>query len=212
LRPAPSCDQSDRRPFLPLSQDPPPYLGKGYSTPGGYGQVAKRWAWSIIEATLFRFSPRPFHGWRARLLKLFGAQIANPGSVVVFPTVRVTYPENLTLEDRAMIGPGVRLYNLGPITLQYGANISQFCHLCSGTHDFNRWDMPLVTDPILVGKNVWIAADVFIGPGVTIGDLAVVGARSVVVGDLPASHVCVGHPCRPIKTRDNPVTPESPPS
>jgi putative colanic acid biosynthesis acetyltransferase WcaF len=95
----------------------------------------------------------------------------------------------------------VRLYNLAPISLRRGANLSQYCHLCSGSHDFLRWSMPLVSRPIVIGENAWLAAEVFVGPGVTVGDLCVVGARSVVVRDLPPGKVCVGNPCRPVKDR-----------
>ena len=108
-----------------------------------------------------------------------------------------------------MIGPEVRLYNLGHITIEYGANISQHCHLCSGSHDFNRWDMPLTTAPIVVGKNSWLATDVFVGPGVTIGELAVVGARSVVIKDLPAKMICAGNPAKSVKPRGVPTMPPS---
>jgi putative colanic acid biosynthesis acetyltransferase WcaF len=106
-----------------------------------------------------------------------------------------------------MVGRHVTIYNLGHVTLQRGANVSQNCHLCAGTHDFLRWDMPLVIKPIVIGQNAWIGADVFVGPGVTIGELCVVGARSVVVRDQPARMICVGQPCRPIKDRPTPVRP-----
>jgi putative colanic acid biosynthesis acetyltransferase WcaF len=103
-----------------------------------------------------------------------------------------------------MVGPNVTLYNLARITLGRGANLSQNCHLCAGTHDFTQWSMPLATAPISIGENAWLAADVFVGPGVTIGELCVVGARAVVVRDLPPRTICVGHPCRPIKDRPEP--------
>lgn len=194
-----------------MNPAPPPYLGQHCATPGGYQRVLGRWTWAWVQATLFRWSPRPFHAWRAWLLKCFGAQITNTYKVVIFPSVRIAYPQNLVLEDRAMIGPRVELYNLDRITLRYGANLSQNCHLCAGTHDYNRWDMPLVTGSIEIGRNVWLAADVFVGPGVTIGELCVVGARSVVMKDLPARHICVGAPCRAIKERRDPATPPSVP-
>lgn len=184
-----------------------PYLGQGCITPYPATEVAMRILWQCVQATLFRWSPRPFHRWRAWLLRLFGADISNPSQVVVFPTVRVTFPWKLRLEPRAMVGRHVTLYNLAPITLRYGANISQNCHLCAGTHDFMRWDMPLVTKPIVIGPNAWLGADVFVGPGVTVGELCVVGARSVVIRDLPARKICVGHPCRPIKDRPDPLRP-----
>jgi putative colanic acid biosynthesis acetyltransferase WcaF len=64
--------------------------------------------------------------------------------------------------------------------------------------------MPLVARPIVIGENAWLGADVFVGPGVSIGELCVVGARSVVVKDLPARTVCAGNPCRVLKVRPAP--------
>lgn len=180
-----------------------PYLGENCTTPYPRSAVLRRWCWLVVQSTLFRCSPRPLHGFRAWLLRRFGAQI--PGPVVIFPTARVVHPDKLFLGPRSMIGPHVQLYNLGPIRVEYGANISQSCHLCAGTHDYTRWSMPLVTKPIVIEKNAWLGADVFVGPGVTVGELCVVGARSVVVKDLPARKICVGSPCVPIKDRPAPV-------
>jgi putative colanic acid biosynthesis acetyltransferase WcaF len=135
------------------------------------------------------------------LLRLFGANIPAPAQIIIFPTVEILFPWKLTLEPRAMVGPHVRLYNMANITLRYGANISQYAYLCTGTHDFSRWSMPLIARPIVVGENAWIAAEVYVGPGVTIGELSVIGARAVVVADMPPRKICVGHPCRPIKDR-----------
>jgi putative colanic acid biosynthesis acetyltransferase WcaF len=182
-----------------------PYLGQGCATPYPARALAERAAWALCQRTVFRWSPRPWHGFRARLLRAFGADIPNPGSVVVFPTADIVFPGNLRLAPRAMVGPRVRLYNLAPIAVEYGANLSQDCHLCAGTHDYTRWSMPLVARPIAIGPNAWLGAEVFVGPGVSVGELCVVGARSVVVRDLPARQVCVGHPCRPIKPRPEPI-------
>ena len=186
--------------------DEAPYLGQHCVTPFPRRAVLGRWLWALVQTTLFRWSPRPLHGFRARLLRLFGADIREPNHVVIFPTAKVTFPWKLVLEPRAMVGPNVTLYNLAPITFRRGATASQNCHLCAGTHDFLVWSMPLVTAPIVIGENVWLAADVFVGPGVSIGELAVVGARSVVVRDLPARTICVGNPCRAVKDRPEPRT------
>lgn len=190
---------------LPMSSSPKPYVGQGCVTPYPMRDVLLRGLWTLVQATLFRWSPRPLHRFRVELLRLFGARIPEPGQVVIFPTVKTVFPWKLTLQPRAMIGPDVRIYNLAPITLQYGANISQHTYLCAGTHDYLRWDMPLIAKPIVIGENVWIGAEVFVGPGVTIGELCVVGARSVVVRDLPPRKICVGHPCRPVKDRPAPT-------
>lgn len=182
-----------------------PYLGRNCGTPNPRREILRRWLWLAVQSTLFRWSPRPLHGFRARLLRWFGADIPEPAKVVVFPTVRITYPWRLALAPRAMVGPGVNLYNLGPIRLGYGANISQHCHLCAGTHDYTRWDMPLVTAPIVIGDNAWLGADVFVGPGVTVGELSVVGARSVVVKDVPPRTIAAGNPCRALRPRPDPL-------
>lgn len=183
--------------------DDAPYLGRNCTTPYAKAELLRRGLWLLVQSTLFRWSPRPCHGFRAWLLRCFGADIAGP--VVIFPTARIVFPQKLTLARHAMVGPHVNLYNLAPIRLEYGANVSQHCHLCAGTHDFTRWDMPLVARPIVIGKNAWLGADVFVGPGVTVGELCVVGARSVVVKDLPPRMVCAGQPCRPLKPRNEPV-------
>ena len=179
-----------------------PFLGQNCATPYPPGELLRRWLWLAVQSTVFRWSPRPFHGFRALLLKAFGANISGP--VVIFPTVKIMFPWKLSLAPRSMVGPYVTLYNLATIRLEYGANLSQHCHLCAGTHDFTQWSMPLVDQPIVIGRNVWLGADVFVGPGVTIGELSVVGARSVVVKDLPPRQICVGSPCRPVKARPGP--------
>ena len=184
---------------------PAPYLGQNCSSPYPITEVLRRWLWLAVQSTLFRWSPRPLHAFRAWLLKLFGAEIARPGQVVIFPTARVMFPWKLSLAPRSMVGPYVILYNPARIRLEFGANLSQQCHLCAGTHDFLRWSMPVIAKPIVVGPNAWLGADVFVGPGVTVGELCVVGARSVVVKDLPPRMICVGQPCRPIKPRPDPV-------
>jgi putative colanic acid biosynthesis acetyltransferase WcaF len=98
--------------------------------------------WALVQSTVFRWSPRPFHRFRAHLLRWFGADIPVPSQVVVFPTAKVTYPWRLSLAPRTMIGPRVSVYNLGRIELRRGANVSQNCHLCAGSHDYSRWSMP----------------------------------------------------------------------
>ena len=54
---------------------------------------------------------------------------------------------------------------------------------------------------IVIGDDVWLAANVVITSGVTIGNGCVVGAGSIVTRDLPAMSVCVGNPARPIRSR-----------
>lgn len=54
--------------------------------------------------------------------------------------------------------------------------------------------------PVCIGNNCWLAANVTVCPGVTIGDDCVIGAGSVVTRDIPAGSFAVGNPCRVIRT------------
>ena len=153
----------------------------------------------MISLLLFRFSPQPFHRWRAMILRCCGAKLGT--GCHVYPGVKIWAPWNLECGDEAGIASGVTLYSQGRITIGKRAVISQGAHLCAGTHDFNHPGFPLVTKPIVIGDHAWIAAEAFIHAGVTIGEGAVIGARAVVTKDMPAWMVCAGNPCRPIKER-----------
>lgn len=181
-----------------------PYLGEGNVTPNTRREILRRQLWAVVQATLFRWSPRGLHAFRTTLLRWFGAQIPIDGKVRIYSTATIIYPWKLTCAARVMIGPHVNIYNLAPVTLGYGTQLSQSVHLCAGTHDYLSWSMPLVTRSIHIGDNAWLGTEVFVGPGVSIGQLAVIGARSVVVKDQPAHMVCAGHPCRPLKPRPDP--------
>lgn len=159
----------------------------------------KRMLWGLVQATLFRWSPHNAYGWRGLLLRRFGATIGK--NVRLRPTVRVEIPWNLKIDDGSIVGDFAILYCLGPITVGKNVIISQYAHLCAGTHETHTHAMELLCPPIAIGDEVWIAADAFIGPGVTIGARTIVGARSSVFRNLPGDVVAVGNPARAIKSR-----------
>lgn len=134
------------------------------------------------------------------LLRLFGARIGR--GCHVYGDVQIWAPWNLTMEDESALGRGVICYSMGPIRLGQRAVVSQRAHLCAGTHDYNDPGMQLVTKPILIGERVWICAEAFIGPGVTVGHGAVIGARAVVTKNMPEWMICAGNPCEPLKPRE----------
>jgi putative colanic acid biosynthesis acetyltransferase WcaF len=133
------------------------------------------------------------------LLRAFGAKVG--ANVHVFPTVRIFIPWNLDLGAQCALGDRATIYTLGRIVIGPRATISQNAHLCAGSHDYRRHDMPLLKPPIEIGADAWVCADAFIGPGVTIGDGAVVGARAVAVRDISPWTVAVGNPARVIGVR-----------
>jgi len=158
-----------------------------------------RVVWGMTWAVFFRYSPRPLHGWRNFLLRLFGAKLHRTARV--YPSAKVWAPWNLEMHEKACIGDTVDCYNVARVTIGANSTVSQYSYLCGATHDHEDATHPLVPLPITIGSSVWVAADVFVGPGVRIGDGTVVGARSSVFGDLPAWVVAVGSPAKGIKPR-----------
>ena len=155
--------------------------------------------WAVIKP-FFRFSPRVLFAWRNFLLRLSGARIGK--NVHIYNTAHVHFPWNLEVGDWAAIGDHALIYNLGPIRVGSAVTISQRAHLCAGTHDHTDPSMPLQRPPIVIGDQVWVCADAFIGPGITIGEGALVGARAVVVKDVEPWQIVAGNPAHPIRKRE----------
>lgn len=162
-------------------------------------ELIGRALWVTVGAPLFRCIPRPIWGGRRSLLRLFGAKIGR--KVHIYPTVRIAVPWTLIIAEEAAIGDKARLYSLGTITIGARATISQNAHLCAGSHDFRKPEMPLTKPPIVIGEGAWICADAFVGPGVTVGAQAVVGARAVVMRDVAPGAIMAGNPARQVGTR-----------
>lgn len=170
-----------------------------HASPWTLRQLLARQLWFIVQGTLFRFSFYNSFRWRRFLLGLFGARLG--ANARVRPTVRVDVPWNLTIGANSSVGDHAILYCLGRVTLGRHVTISQYAHLCAGTHETNTHRMLLLKPPITIGDDAWIAADVFVGPGVTIGAGTLVGARSNVFGNLPPGVVALGSPARAVKAR-----------
>lgn len=157
--------------------------------------------WWIVQATLFRWSPQFMYGWRNFLLRLFGAHIGR--GVMIRPTAEITYPWKLTIGDYSWIGDYAALYTLGEIRIGDNVVVSQHCYLATASHDFTRPTFDMLGGFITIEPEAWLATRVFVGPGVTVGRGAVVGACSVVLKDVPAMMVAAGHPARAIKPRES---------
>lgn len=155
--------------------------------------------WRIVQGSLFTWSPQFLYGWRRFLLRLFGAKIGQ--KVLIRPSARITYPWKLEIGDYSWIGDNVVLYTWGDISIGHDTVISQNSYLCAAGHDFTTPSFDTFRKAIIIGSQVWIATDVFVAPGVTINDAAVVGTRSTVLSDLPEAMISYGNPAKPVKPR-----------
>lgn len=163
--------------------------------PGWYVQL-----WWLVQATLFRCSPQVMYGWRRFLLRCFGAQVGK--SVIIRPSAEITYPWKIELGDHCWIGDSVVLYSLGVIKIGDRSVISQRTYLCTGSHDYMSRNFDIYAQDILIGSRCWLGTDVFVAPGINVGDGSVVGARSSVFKDIGPNCVAVGSPCRVIGMRE----------
>jgi putative colanic acid biosynthesis acetyltransferase WcaF len=159
-----------------------------------------RLIWGIVWALFYRPSPRPMHTWRCFLLRIFGAKLGK--AVHPYPASWVWAPWNLEMGDHASLADGVDCYCVDRIRIGAHAVISQYTFLCGASHDYEQRDFPLYSKPITIGEGVWVAADVFVAPGVTIGDGAVVAARSTVTKDVEPWTVVAGTPAKVLKKRE----------
>jgi len=171
-----------------------------YTSPWSFSTKVKILLWDYVWLLCCKWTPKPLKNWRLFWLKLFGCKVY--GKPFVHQNAVIRNPWNIILHDKSCIGDGAIVYALGEIEIGERATIAQEVYLSTGTHDFNRSTMDLITVKITVGSDVFVAARAFILPGVTIGEGAVIGACSVVTKDMPAWMVCAGNPCKPLKPRE----------
>jgi maltose O-acetyltransferase len=92
----------------------------------------------------------------------------------------------VSIGNNVLIGPHCVIHSLNHVYLDRGKSIRSQGH---------------VARSVVIGDDVWLGAACVVLPGVRVGRGAVVGAGSVVVGDVPAFCVVVGNPAVQIKER-----------
>ena len=163
------------------------------------GNRAYRVVWMAAWLVLARFTPPPLHAWRRLVLRMFGARIGK--GVRVHASVSIWHPRNLELGELVLIGQGVRIYNQGHITIGARSVVSQRAHICASTHDVNDPHFQLQLRPVRIGEQCWVAAEAFVGPGVTMQDRSVLAARGALFGDAAADGIYSGNPAVLLKQR-----------
>jgi putative colanic acid biosynthesis acetyltransferase WcaF len=164
------------------------------------GNRVMRLLWGAAWLLLYRPSPVPLHGWRRFVLRLFGAEVASGAHP--YPRARIWAPWSLTMGKDSCLANDVDCYNVARVTLGEKATVSQYSYLCTASHDYRASSLPLVAAPIEIRDFAWVAADCFVGPGVTVDEGCVVGARSTVTKSTMKWTVVAGSPPRVLKERD----------
>lgn len=159
----------------------------------------RRAAWGITWLLTARWTPPPLHRWRIFILRMFGANVS--WNAYIYPSVNIWAPWNLTIEDFGTLARGVICYNQAAIYIGSRAVVSQGAHLCTGTHDYRDPAFPLFAKPITVGRRAWVCADTFVGPGVSVGEGAILAAGGVAFHNLDDWTIYSGNPAVANKIR-----------
>lgn len=139
----------------------------------------------------------------------------------------VDFTDGVTIEDyvriigdpRVIIGRDayINCFSMiaGEITIGANVLISQYVNIWGRAHRFQEKDR-LIWDQygrhgiddqgydvaaVAIGRGAWIGPHVTVFRGITIGEGAVIGANSVVTGDVPAFGICYGTPARVVRYR-----------
>lgn len=139
---------------------------------------------------------------------LLGPQISlsagmAPGQQMVTDTV-------ITIGDRCLIGKGSGIVGHLEITIGDDVWTGHHVYITDQNHGYDDLDLPISRqwmpeEPVSIGDGSWLGHGTVVLPGTRIGSHVVVGANSVVTGDLPDNCVAAGVPARVLKRLDGSV-------
>jgi putative colanic acid biosynthesis acetyltransferase WcaF len=163
------------------------------------GKLA-RFAWNIVWSVFFQTTPSwCLRKWRVFLLRLFRAKVGQ--GCVIHPSCKIWAPWNLDMGAYVCLSHKVDCYSVAPVRIGNKVCISQRAFICTASHDISDANNTLIHSPIRIDSFAWVAAQAFVGPGVTVGEGAVIGACAVVTKDVEPWTVVAGNPTRVIGKR-----------
>jgi len=139
------------------------------------------------------------------LRKLVGGVGKNP---IINPNFRCEFGRNIYLGDNFFANYDCVILDGAKVTIGNRVLFGPKVGLYTSNHLFDGRERELggcIAKPITIGNRCWLAADVTVLPGVTIGNDVIIGAGSVVTKDIPDNVIAAGSPCkviRPITDKD----------
>jgi acetyltransferase-like isoleucine patch superfamily enzyme len=122
------------------------------------------------------------------------------------------YNGKIKIGERVMLGYGLQISAASSIVIEDGAIIAAGVVIMDHMHEYRDPTVDTYTGPISeprpvhIGKGAFLGVYCFIGPGVQIGEHAVVSANAVVTKDVPAYCIAIGNPARIIRFHDSSET------
>ncbi|PWG63438.1 sugar O-acetyltransferase [Bifidobacterium callitrichidarum] len=131
---------------------------------------------------------------------LINAIFGRPTNAWIEPPFYFCYGRNITIGDGTYINVNCSFIDDGRITIGKRVMFGPSVNIATVSHPINpAMREYMFADPVTIGDDCWIGANVTICPGVTIGEGTTIGAGSVVTHDIPAHTVAVGVPCRVLR-------------
>jgi len=138
----------------------------------------------IVQALWFATSNLLFMKWwmprkiRPYILRLFGAKIGR--DVFIRHNIRILWPWKLEIGNDCWLGEDLWILNLEPVKIGNDVCLSQGVMLCTGSHNFKSTDFRYRNGPISIEDSVWLAVQVLVLPGVTVGRGSTIFARNTI--------------------------------
>ncbi|WP_232702964.1 acyltransferase [Halobacterium wangiae] len=157
-----------------------------------------QWLWRQFDNTPLADNVEFAFRFRRLLAEHLFADVGE--DVRLFRGISMTYGHNIELGDNVVVHDDVHLDDRGELVVGDRASISDGVHLY--THDHDVVDQTEVDNfRTVVGDDARVTQGAMVRAGVRVGDNAIVGARSVVQGDVPDHHVAVGMPAKSVKVK-----------
>ncbi|MDD4969965.1 MAG: hypothetical protein PHT07_11105 [Paludibacter sp.] len=155
--------------------------------------------WIIIEILFYKYTPHGFSKLRVLILRLFGAKIGK--GCFISSKAHILMPWNLEIGNFSAIDNHVYIKNKNKVTIQDYVSIAEYVLIFPGGHKVKTRSFEYDYTPLTIKNGAFIGAACLIVKGVIIGEMCVIGARSVVLKDMPENTICYGHPCKPMTER-----------
>ncbi len=123
-------------------------------------------------------------------------------NVIIEPDFICEMGNNISIGDNVFMNFGCIIFDMGEVTIGNNVMFGPRVGIYTTNHAFDpveRVANIVMSKPVHIGNRVWIAADVKIVQGVTIGDNSIIGAGSVVTHDIPSGVIAAGNPCRVLR-------------
>ena len=125
-----------------------------------------------------------------------------------YPWKKQTFSPTLKIGNRVTATSNLQVNALHEIIIEDDVLFAANVFICDGLHGYTNVDIPFKYQPmfkierIKIGRGSWIGQNVVVMPGVTIGEMAIIGANSVVTKNIPPKSIAVGVPAKVVKVWD----------